>query len=725
MDLSKLSDVQRRAVTTTEGPVLVLAGAGSGKTSVLTNRVAYLIQEKGVSPYSILAITFTNKAANEMRERIAQLVQEDVSRMAISTFHSMCARFLRVNAEKLGYAPAFTIYDAAEITTLMKKVLADLRIDNKFMDARFCQSAISACKNAAADEAARKKYLARRWPNAEEELLDVYALYQKRLLAENAMDFDDLLCNMLRLLREHDDVRDYYASRFRYVLVDEYQDTNGVQYELVRLLSEKYQNIFVVGDDDQSIYAWRGADIRNILDFEKDYPGAYVIKLEQNFRSHAKILDAANAVISQADERKEKRLWSARTDGECPRLFTASNEYAEAEFVAREISRLNREGRAYQDIAVLYRTHAQSRALEEKLRTYGIPYRVYGGMSFYERKEVKDLIAYLTILANPRADTALLRIVNTPRRGIGDVSIEKLRICAEENGLSLLEAAARADEFLPSPAANKLAQFCACYEEMLHGIEGKSIGEAIYEVFVRSGYREMLLLQEGTEAETRMENVEELINSAYAFEKASEEQPTLDEFLASLSLISEMDTTAESGSVTLMTLHSAKGLEFDTVFMVGMEETVFPSWRSINENKIDEERRLCYVGITRAKNHLYFTNCNSRNLYAGASANKPSRFLQDIPPALIEQLTPAAPTRRPAHAAARTVAPPAHPKAVFQPQVKTDASAFRVGMTVEHGKFGRGSIRSIVDVGGKTMAVIAFADGERKMFLEFAPLKIV
>lgn len=721
MNLEHLSEVQRQAVTTTEGPVLVLAGAGSGKTSVLTNRVAYLINEKGVDPYRILAITFTNKAAQEMRERIAALVEEDVSRMAISTFHSMCARFLRYDAGKLGYQNNFTIYDAQDAQTLVKRILSQLNIDGKVITPSACLSLISRAKNARG-KGSFDAFFETQCPSIAEEMGKIFAAYREQLKQENAMDFDDLLLNMLLLLEQDPQTRNYYTNRYQYILVDEYQDTNSVQYALIKILAEKYKNVFVVGDDDQSIYAWRGADIRNILDFEKDYPGAAVIKLEQNYRSHSKILDAANAVISKAEERKSKTLWSARKDGDRPLVFTAPNEYAEAEFVAKEINSLQEAGLKYSDMAVLYRSHTQARVLEDKLRTYGVPYRIYGGTSFYNRQEIKDMLAYLNLLVNPHADTALLRIINVPRRGIGEVSLEKLRQFAERQGISLLEATAVPEEFVSGAAVSKFADFNNLYYALQDHIADKTVGEAVEEVFQRSGYRQMLLLADSPDADSRIENVEELINAAYQFEKEGED-PTLAGFLENISLITDLDTLEEEGSVSLMTLHSSKGLEFDTVFLVGMEETVFPTWRAIGENKIDEERRLCYVGITRAKRRLYMTNCVSRNLYASSNSNQPSRFLLDIPPEMLENLAPAPQPIREKTQKTKTVT--YRPQVEFKPQAKADPASFQVGMTVEHKKFGAGEIKSILGSGEQRIAVVGFPGGDKKMFLAFAPLKIV
>lgn len=635
MDLSKLSDVQKKAVTTTQGAVLVLAGAGSGKTSVLTNRVAYLINEKGVAPYHILAITFTNKAAREMKERIEKLVNADANDMVISTFHSMCARFLRMDADKIGFTRDFTIYDTDAANTLMKKVLNELSVDDNVLTYRYCLNLISAAKNASCKQDIAS-FIADHCDGDVEDMLCIYERYSKKMKAENAMDFDDLLLNMVQVLRTSERARDYYQNRFQYVLVDEYQDTNSVQYELVKLLSEKYGNLFVVGDDDQSIYAWRGADIRNILDFEKDYPDATVIKLEQNYRSHEKILNVANEVISRAHERKGKRLWSAKKTGDKPICFTAFNEYNEAEFVARQIGELRSKGYEYDDIAVLYRMHTQARVLEEKLRMYGIPYRIYGGMSFYDRKEIRDMIAYLQLIANPASDTSLIRVINTPKRGIGDATVEKLAQYSNQMGISMLEAAGAADMCLSGAASKKVSEFYSQIDDIRDASFDMEPGEIIEEIFNKTGYRAMLdALPDRNDAEARKANVGELINGAFKFYKDNPESDLTD-YLSTVALITDMDTTSDMGSVTLMTLHSAKGLEFKAVFMIGLEENIFPSYRSIDEGKIDEERRLCYVGITRAKQVLYLTNCRSRNMYASSSYNEPSRFLQEIPEDMVE-----------------------------------------------------------------------------------------
>ena len=727
MDLTALSDVQKKAVTAVDGAVLVLAGAGSGKTTVLTKRVAYLIEEKNTDPYNILAITFTNKAAEEMKQRIKNTVNCDVSKMVISTFHSMCARFLRMDADKLGYNGSFTIYDTDAALQIIKKILQSHNIDTKIMTPKSCAANISAAKNAHAKTSAAEVFYDRCGFYADK-MIDIYDEYNKKLKNENAMDFDDLLLNMLRLLKENEQARRYYQNRFKYVMVDEYQDTNSVQYQLVKILSGGYGNLFVVGDDDQSIYAWRGADVRNILDFEKDYPDTKVIKLEQNYRSHTKILDAANAVIKKANERKDKTLWSSRNSGELPKVFCAPDEYREAEFIARKIAQMKEDGRAYSDFAVLYRMHTQSRAIEEKMRTYGIPYRIYGGISFYDRKEIKDILAYLYIIDNPDADTSLLRIINVPKRGIGDATIEKLTAYAANNGISLLDAIFASDGFISGAAAVRLDTFKKCYSRMIDcADEASSIAELIRNVYEITGYRDMVEAVNDADSQARAEHIEELMNSAEGFEETNEDA-NLTDFLSNIALITSMDTTGDDGTVTLMTLHSAKGLEFDTVFMAGMEEMVFPSQRSVTEDKLDEERRLCYVGITRAKENLFMSHCEQRHMYDGIRRSLPSRFLDDIPDRMIEQLNkkPEQARNYERTAVSQNSSPaPRRPIVNFDNKVQEkDISKFRTGMTVEHPKFGKGQILSMSKVGANTVAVVAFSDSERKMFLEFAPLKI-
>jgi len=724
MDLSFLNEMQQKAVLTTEGPVLVLAGAGSGKTSVLTNRVAYLIQEKNVSPYNILAITFTNKAAAEMRERIGALVSINTNQMIVSTFHSMCARFLRMDAANIGYQPGFTIYDSSDSLSVIKKILADKQVDIHYLTPKKVQNIISSAKNAAG-RIPPAEFFESAYGNFVEEIKSIFKAYEARLKAENAMDFDDLLLNTLKLLKENEQARNYYTNRFHYIMVDEYQDTNAVQYELVRILSGKYGNIFAVGDDDQSVYAWRGADIRNILEFERDYKNAVVIKLEQNYRSHGGILETANAVISNNMSRKPKELWSARPRGDKPYLFTAPNEYQEAEFIAMQINEMVKQGKTYSDFAILYRMHTQSRVLEEKLRLYGIPYNVYGGTSFYARKEIKDMIAYLTLLVNEMADTALMRIINVPRRGIGDVTVSKITEIAQDLQIPMMHIIRDArTHFGKAVFVNKLEKFYEDYMAIKEAVENRNSSDILLEVFERSGYKEMLSIENDGEAQMRYENIEELVNAARDYESGTQDG-SLTGFLENVALINDIDTMSDNGTVTMMTLHSAKGLEFDTVFMVGMEESLFPSARALDEGNLEEERRLCYVGITRAKNTLYFTNCEKRTLFNSMNRNPESRFLGEIPEDLLQMISLQRPRVEYVEPVKQMEMPLFENKKEFHSKAIEPMGDFIPGVHVEHPKFGAGVITDILGDGKEKIALVDFKDGgQRKMFLAFAPLKI-
>ncbi len=724
MDLSKLNEMQQKAVRTVDGPVLILAGAGSGKTSVLTNRIAYLIEECGVDPYNILALTFTNKAAQEMKERVERLVDADLRFMAISTFHSVCAKFLRYDAELLGYTNSFTIYDSDDSLSLIKRLCKD---DYYYgIKPAAARHLISRIKNGLSSENEAVEGLPEELNRRMKRLFEAY---NEELIKENAMDFDDLLLNMLRLLKENEGLREHYQERFRYVLVDEYQDTNRIQYELIRIISEKHRNIFVVGDDDQSIYGWRGANIENILNFEKDFPGAAVIKLEQNYRSHQKILDCANAVISRIENRKDKIPWSARTEGEKVKLYYAPNEYSEGEFIARKIKEIREKGIQYKNIAVLYRTHTQSRVIEEKLRMYGIPYRIYGGTSFFERKEVKDIIAYLTLINNQNSDMALLRIINVPRRGIGQTTITRLTEYAADADMSLFEACMNCDT-VGGAAMSKITAFMELMNDLMERSHEMGPSELIDEIIERTDYRSTYEDEERDVRDARDANIEELKTAAMRFE-AEDEDNALTEFLSSLSLITDTDTMDENEGVTLMTLHSSKGLEFDTVFISGLEEGLFPSSRSVDEGRIDEERRLCYVGITRAKDRLFLSRSLSRNMYgSGPSDTMPSRFIKDIPARYLEDLStvmrrektdlfdsPRKETVRPDFSFRK--------KAEFVPKATENAMDFKIGDTVEHNAFGRGKIISISGTGDQRIATVQFMNQQRKLFLAFAPLKIV
>ncbi len=651
-----------------------------------------------------------------MKERTERMIDVDIRRLTVCTFHSMCARFLRYDADKIGFSNSFAIYDTAASLEIIKLCSEHEGISKADLKPRQILGFISRAKNAAG-RVEPKHYFEDIFPSYSETLTKIYDAYNERLQAENAMDFDDLLLNMLNLLKTNNNVREYYQNRFKYVLVDEYQDTNSVQYELVRILCDKYKNIFVVGDDDQSIYSWRGAEIGNILKFDRDYPGATVIKLEQNYRSHAKIIDVANSVIEKSEIRKPKKLWSAVTEGEKPYLFCAMNERDEADFVTSTINKIANNGGNYSDIAVLYRMNAQSRSLEEVLRRYGVPYKVYGGISFYDRKEVKDMLAYLTVLDNPTADTALLRVINVPKRGIGKTTIDRLREHSISSGLSILEQLITGD--LPKGvSAAKLKPFLECYEKMADETFDLTVPEILQKVFEITNYE--AAIKEEDDVESRLQNIEELINSAHEYEKGAEE-PSLTEFLSTVSLVSDLDTTSQTGSVTLMTLHSAKGLEFENVFIVGMEENVFPSMRAVEEGNVEEERRLCYVGITRAKQRLFISHCEERNLYSGFNRNKPSRFLFDIPENSINKLNV---QRKPAQQLRQKPNAPEVKKPTFNAVREKSQSKLRynVGMKLSHPKFGVGVLNKILQAGDDKIGVISFEEGEKKMVLAYAPL---
>ena len=633
-----LNPMQKEAVLCTEGPLLVLAGAGSGKTRVLTHRVAYLIEEKGIAPWNIMAITFTNKAAGEMRERVDKLVEQGAEAVWVATFHSSCVRILRRHIEYLGYDTNFTIYDTDDQKTLMKKVFKSLEIDPRQYKERAVMGVISSAKdklispeefelNAAGDF--RKKKIG-----------EIYKEYQKQLKKNNALDFDDLIVKTVELLEQYEEVRNYYQERFRYIMVDEYQDTNYAQFKLVSLLAGKYKNLCVVGDDDQSIYKFRGADIENILNFEECFPGAKVIKLEQNYRSTGNILNAANEVIRHNRGRKDKTLWTSNGEGSKVRFRQFDQAYEEADAVVKDI---RDQGYDYKDCAVLYRTNAQSRLLEEKCLLYNIPYRLVGGVNFYQRKEIKDILAYLKTIANGKDDLAVLRIINVPKRGIGAASVAKAEIFASANGYSMYDAFARVRAI---PSMGKAAEKIQGFVDLIEGFRQKleddiySLRALIEDVLESTGYQAELEEEGAVEAETRLENIEELINKAVSYE-SERENPSLAEFLEEVALVADVDRMDDSEDrVTLMTLHSAKGLEFDHVYLCGMEDGLFPSMMAIasdDKDAVEEERRLCYVGITRAKKDLLLTAARQRMVNGETRYSKISRFLEEIPPELLEQ----------------------------------------------------------------------------------------
>ncbi|MDD4494057.1 MAG: DNA helicase PcrA [Eubacteriales bacterium] len=638
--LEGLNDKQKEAVLHTEGPLLILAGAGSGKTRVITHRIAYLIKEKGVHPSSILAFTFTNKAANEMKERVEHLVGDVTGDIWVGTFHSTCVRILRVDIDKTKLKRGFAIFDSNDQLSLMKSCLKEMNLDDKLFPPKAMLSEISNAKNELIypDKFERENSFDFR----RAKIAQIYNLYQSKLIENNAMDFDDIIMYTVTLLENNKDVLDHYNRKFKYVHVDEYQDTNTAQFRLISLLAEGSGNLCVVGDDDQSIYAFRGANIRNILEFEKKNPKTAVIKLEQNYRSTKNILNTANSVIAQNTLRRPKKLWTSNEEGFKTYLYLTDNETDEASLVATEIRRLEALGDInFKDAAILYRTNAQSRAIENVFRRENIPYKIVAGTSFYQRMEIKDTVAYLRLINNPSGNVDLKRIINVPKRGIGDATVEKLEEFAKLRGTSMFEVVANADS-IPElgRTANKLQEFILMIMNFISVKDDIPVSELVSRVINETGMVAEYRTQDTFEAENRIENMQELISAAIDYEKNLEKQGLeyqgLDEFLTSISLASDVDSIDDENSVLMMTLHSAKGLEFPVVFIVGMEEGLFPGYRSITENEIDEERRLCYVGITRARNRLYLTNTRCRTLFGRTGYNMPSRFLKDIPPELLE-----------------------------------------------------------------------------------------
>ncbi len=631
-----LNDKQKEAVLNTEGPCLVIAGAGSGKTKVLTHKIAYLMSEKYVKPWNILAITFTNKAANEMKERVENLVGDAAKDMWIGTFHSICVRILRKYIDRLGFDHSFLIFDTSDQRTLIKECMKALKIDDKMFTDRSILSEISNGKNEMLEP---KAYQVKYAGDYRKEIIGrVYELYQKRLKENNAIDFDDIINYTIKILQENEDALEYYTNKFQYILVDEYQDTNKAQFTLVTMLASRHGNITVVGDNDQGIYSFRGADISNILNFEKDFPGAKLIKLEQNYRCTGNILKAANSVIKHNENKYEKKLWTENEEGSLPTIHKSDDEYDEGRYIVEEINHLRREEYfKYSDFVVLYRMNSQSRAIEEILRREGIPYKIVGGLKFYERKEIKDIISYLRLIYNFSDNISLRRIINEPKRGIGRTSIDNISEISEKTGLSMFDVIKHADEYGLNRVKANADEFIKTIEELRGKIEDLSISELIKETLNKTGYVKALEQENTTEAETRIQNLEEFLTVAIEFEE-EEAENTLADFLEGITLSSDIDGIEDSeDSVTLMTLHSAKGLEFPVVFLVGMEEGIFPGNKSIGEPKeLEEERRLFYVGITRAKRYLYLTCAKKRTIFGSTSYNQISRFINEIPTDLLD-----------------------------------------------------------------------------------------
>lgn len=721
--LAGLNEPQREAVCHTEGPLLILAGAGSGKTRVLTQRIAYLISQ-GATPWQILAVTFTNKAAREMRERVEQLVGAAMTEAIwVSTFHTACVRILRREIQRLGYNRNFVIFDTQDQLTIIKKVLKTLNLSDKNYQPKALLGTISAAKNDLRSVAEYERQAADHWSNT---VAGVYRLYQKELCANNGVDFDDLIMLTVRLLKEFPEVLEIYRERFKYILIDEYQDTNHAQYLLVNLLASKYRNLCVVGDDDQSIYSFRKADIRNILEFEKDFPEVKTVKLEQNYRSTKNILHVANEIIKNNRGRHAKRLWTENPAGDKILLFQAEDDREEARYVTEEISRLVAdEGFHYGDCALLYRTNAQSRGFEEAMIQRGLPYRVIGGFRFYERKEIKDILAYLRLVYNPEDKISLARVINTPKRGIGEAGLARFFEFLEDNNYSLLEGFQHLTELasLTNRAVKPLELFQRLLSGWLLKKETATVRELTEAILNESGYLQELRTERSVEAEGRLENLEEFLALTLEFERNSDDR-SLAAFLETVALVADIDNyESAADAVAMMTLHSAKGLEFPVVFLVGLEEGLFPHSRSLLENReLEEERRLCYVGITRARQRLYLTYAGMRALYGGYNSSVPSRFLLELPQELIINLTK---TNRMAGESSGAVKK--HNRAVGTIQPKTVNSAeINIGSKVKHPKWGIGTVVVKEGTGEEAQVKVAFPGlGIKTLILSYANLEKV
>lgn len=747
-----LNNKQKEAVLETEGPCLVIAGAGSGKTKVLTHKIAYLIEEKGIKPWNILAITFTNKAASEMKERITNLIGESSNDMWMGTFHSICVRILRRYIDRIGYNSDFVIFDSSDQKTLVKQCIKALNLDDKIFTDRSVLSEISNSKN---EMLTPVQYELR--TNGElrkEKIAKVYELYQRKLKENNALDFDDIINLTIQILTENPDVLEYYSEKFKYVLVDEYQDTNKAQFTLVTLLSGRYGNITVVGDNDQGIYSFRGADITNILNFEKDFPGTKIIKLEQNYRSTKSILDAANAVIKHNEKKYEKNLWTEQEGGKLPTVARLDNEYEEANFIVEQINRLKREEYyKYSDFTVLYRMNAQSRSIEDIFRRENIPYKMIGGLKFYERKEIKDAIAYLRLIHNQADNLSLQRVINEPKRGIGQTSMEKIEAIAEANNISMYAVIKNAEQYGLNKVYLNSREFINTIEELSSKKEETLISELLKEVLNKTGYTKALELENTAQAESRIENLNEFLTVAMEFEEENAEN-SLAEFLESITLSSDIDGMEDAeDSVTLMTLHSAKGLEFPVVFLIGMEEGLFPSYRSIGEQReLEEERRLCYVGITRAKEYLFLTCAKQRTIFGSTTCNKISRFIEEIPTELLEGadeltkpkavredqewtygnknnkvtnyvITGSSLNKPKTNFAFRTAE--SFLNNISAKSVGVDLSQYKTGQTIYHKKFGEGIITEIATEGDDLKLDISFEKvGHKRLMAKYAGLEI-
>ncbi|WP_425457168.1 DNA helicase PcrA [Aquibacillus sediminis] len=731
--LKGLNNRQKEAVQHTEGPLLIMAGAGSGKTRVLTHRIAYLLGEKEVSPRSILAITFTNKAAREMKDRVYRLVGPEGASIWVSTFHSMCVRILRRDIDRIGYSSNFSILDSGDQLTVIKNIVKELNIDPKKFEPRAILGAISSAKN---ELVSPEEYSQKVGNFYDQQIAKVYEKYQKTLRKNQSLDFDDLIMQTIRLFERVPEVLEYYQRRFQYIHVDEYQDTNHAQYYLVKLLAKRYENLCVVGDSDQSIYRWRGADIQNILSFEKDYPNATVVMLEQNYRSTKSILDAANTVIENNTGRKPKKLWTDNTEGSKINYYQASTEQEEGLFVANKVKDFIASGEyEYKDIAILYRTNAQSRSIEETFVKSNIPYQIIGGTKFYDRKEIKDMLAYLRLIVNPDDDLSFARVVNEPKRGIGKTSVEKLQAYAADHDISLFTAVQEVDFVGVSAKATKsLAEFGALIKNWTQQQEFLTATDMVDEVLRRTGYEDMLKNDRSIEAQSRLENLEEFKTVTKHFEEQSEDK-TLVAFLTDLALIADIDKVDEDptadDNITLMTLHSAKGLEFPVVFLIGLEENVFPHSRSImDEEEMAEERRLAYVGITRAEKQLFLTHAKMRTLYGRTNMNPVSRFINEIPDELIEGMEQEKPSSFGSSMSQQKTSPFAtiqqRPKKRAKRTTTTggESIGWQAGDKATHKKWGQGTVVRVHGEGEAMELDIAFPapTGIKRLLAKFAPI---
>ncbi len=732
--LDKLNERQKEAVLATEGPVLVLAGAGSGKTTVLVNRIAYMISEKHIRPWNILAITFTNKAAREMKDRIERLLGDTAKDMWIGTFHSVCVRILRSCIDLLGYSRDFVIYDTADTKTVMKECLRELDIDEKSFPVRNVLSIISNAKNDLMDAATFENVYKSDYRMSI--IAKIYYRYQTKLRKNNAVDFDDIILNTVKILSENPDVLSKYQDKFRYILVDEYQDTNNSQYLLINLLAQANRNLCVVGDDDQSIYKFRGANIGNILNFEDDYSDVQKITLDQNYRSTQNILDAANSVISNNKGRMGKSLWTSNGDGNKVFVYTGTNEYDEARYIARQIKKHFDEQGSFSDCAILYRTNAQSRVIEEMLMRESVPYKVLSGLRFYDRKEIKDIIAYLRVVYNPNDDVSLARIINEPKRKIGNATLEKARNIAREKETSLYDVISHADDYPEfKTAIKKLLGFSEIIQSLIKLKDTVTIEDLTGRILNDTGYMPALVMEDTTESKTRIENLGEFISVITEFEKNEETGNTLGEFLENISLVSDIDGYDENeDSAVLMTIHSAKGLEFPIVFLSGLEEGLFPGMRSMeSDDDIEEERRLCYVAITRAKEQLYITKTISRTIHGKTMPTTASRFFKEIPVEYLEDKTTLQPkvAKVMQDLGVRNASAPkkeVYMTKGFGSSVKssgsTDYSKFKAGDTVEHRTFGRGEILKATPCGNDCILEIQFESiGFKRLMAAFAKVK--